>query len=425
MAESTTSWSLLILALPVLLAFVASFGIGIVMIIGGLKMMRLQSHGWAMTASILALLPCSPVGLLGLVVGIWSLVVLSRRDVKEAFQARTTGRLLAHPFRTAPRTRTRGRGLLLLAALLLVPLVLLLYWFGSATLPLWRNQGIVQIDCNAEIRNAVVLVQRDGQQVTLIDVRARPYARLDPGVYELVLQSGSISELPGIPPGEMRLSPSTVTIAPGSRRVVLLAVHHRPSEKTDALRHGEPFQDSRPSTGWIMGPKGPGLTKDAAMWLNLKPAQVEEVNKILEDRFQEYLKLEAQNMERKTDDAGHVVITIKALPKGIAKLEDQLWSQLDNILNTQQQSWARLNLKLDPLELRPGMTLADSVRPGFFGWGRDGASIELWRVGSWSHWKVQTRGNADSSRAPELPEEYRRFWTPPATAPEGAKKGTS
>ena len=68
---------MIMFVIPFLLTLVASFGIGIVMIIGGLKMMRLQSHGWAMTASILALLPCSPVGLLGLVVGIWSLVVLT------------------------------------------------------------------------------------------------------------------------------------------------------------------------------------------------------------------------------------------------------------------------------------------------------------------------------------------------------------
>src|SRR3982750_549982 len=133
--------SLMVLALPILLAVIGSFVIGIVMIIGAQKMMRLESYGWAMTASILALLPCSPVGILGLVVGIWSLVVLNRRNVKEAFDARTTGRPPAHPFRTAPRTRTRGLGLFVLAALLLVPLVVLLYWFRSATVPLWGNQG--------------------------------------------------------------------------------------------------------------------------------------------------------------------------------------------------------------------------------------------------------------------------------------------
>jgi hypothetical protein len=78
---------LALLGLPLLLAFVCSFFIGILMIIGALKMMRLESHRWAMTASILALLPCSPAGLIGIVAGIWSLIVLNRQGVVAAFDA--------------------------------------------------------------------------------------------------------------------------------------------------------------------------------------------------------------------------------------------------------------------------------------------------------------------------------------------------
>ncbi len=40
-----------------------------------------------MAASILALLPCSPVSLLGLAAGVWSLIVLNRRNVTAAFEA--------------------------------------------------------------------------------------------------------------------------------------------------------------------------------------------------------------------------------------------------------------------------------------------------------------------------------------------------
>ncbi|MGE5194681.1 MAG: hypothetical protein ACM3U2_19495 [Deltaproteobacteria bacterium] len=84
--------SVAVFGLPLLLAFIASFVIGIVMIIGALKMMRLESHRWAMTASILALLPCSPVSLLGLAAGIWSLIVLSRPGVAAAFEAQEAAR---------------------------------------------------------------------------------------------------------------------------------------------------------------------------------------------------------------------------------------------------------------------------------------------------------------------------------------------
>jgi hypothetical protein len=70
---------------PVLVGLAAYLLIGIAMIVGAVRMLRLQSYGWATTASILALLPCSPAGVLGVAMGIWSLIVLSRPDVRAAF----------------------------------------------------------------------------------------------------------------------------------------------------------------------------------------------------------------------------------------------------------------------------------------------------------------------------------------------------
>lgn len=60
--------------------------IGVLILMGGLKMKKLESHGLAVTASILALLPCtSPCCLIGLPIGIWALVVLFRPEVKNSF----------------------------------------------------------------------------------------------------------------------------------------------------------------------------------------------------------------------------------------------------------------------------------------------------------------------------------------------------
>jgi hypothetical protein len=57
-----------------------------VTLFGGIKMMRLQSHGFAMVACILTMLPvsscCCPVGL---AFGIWGLVVISKPEVKSHF----------------------------------------------------------------------------------------------------------------------------------------------------------------------------------------------------------------------------------------------------------------------------------------------------------------------------------------------------
>jgi hypothetical protein len=64
--------------------------IGIIMcgviLLGALKMKKLQSYRLAMAASIIAMIPClSPCCLIGLPIGIWALVVLSKPEVKSAF----------------------------------------------------------------------------------------------------------------------------------------------------------------------------------------------------------------------------------------------------------------------------------------------------------------------------------------------------
>ena len=62
--------------------------LALVVIIGARKMKNLQSYGLAMTASIVAMIPCiSPCCLLGLPFGIWALVVLVDPRVQAAFRS--------------------------------------------------------------------------------------------------------------------------------------------------------------------------------------------------------------------------------------------------------------------------------------------------------------------------------------------------
>jgi hypothetical protein len=57
-----------------------------VILLGAIKMKRLENYGLAMAASIIAMIPCvSPCCLLGLPIGIWALVVLMKPEVKSAF----------------------------------------------------------------------------------------------------------------------------------------------------------------------------------------------------------------------------------------------------------------------------------------------------------------------------------------------------
>ena len=61
----------------------------LVILLGGVQMLRLKSRGLSMTASIMAMIPCfaSACCVIGIPVGIWALVVLGSPDVKAAFAA--------------------------------------------------------------------------------------------------------------------------------------------------------------------------------------------------------------------------------------------------------------------------------------------------------------------------------------------------
>jgi len=60
--------------------------IGIIVWMGAAKMQRLEGFQFAITAAIVAMIPCiSPCCLLGLPFGIWALVVLNKPEVKSHF----------------------------------------------------------------------------------------------------------------------------------------------------------------------------------------------------------------------------------------------------------------------------------------------------------------------------------------------------
>jgi hypothetical protein len=60
--------------------------VGVVVLLGAAKMQKLQSYQFALTASIVAMVPCiSPCCLFGLPFGIWALVVLNKPEVKSQF----------------------------------------------------------------------------------------------------------------------------------------------------------------------------------------------------------------------------------------------------------------------------------------------------------------------------------------------------
>jgi hypothetical protein len=72
------------------LAGVVSFFIAALngfVLFGAIKMLKLESRGLAMAASIVAMLPCSCCCILGLPFGIWAIVMLNKPEVKLQFSS--------------------------------------------------------------------------------------------------------------------------------------------------------------------------------------------------------------------------------------------------------------------------------------------------------------------------------------------------
>jgi predicted Zn finger-like uncharacterized protein len=68
-----------------LLFMLLSLTLGIITLHGSIKMIQLQSHSLSMAAAIAAMVPCYCC-LLGLPMGIWALIVLNDKEVKQAFK---------------------------------------------------------------------------------------------------------------------------------------------------------------------------------------------------------------------------------------------------------------------------------------------------------------------------------------------------
>lgn len=78
--------------LPLLAAVVLSVPIAGVIAVAAYKMQRLELYGLAVIASLLAMLPCHPGFIIGLPIGLWSIVVLAQPDVKAAFRQGGSGK---------------------------------------------------------------------------------------------------------------------------------------------------------------------------------------------------------------------------------------------------------------------------------------------------------------------------------------------
>jgi hypothetical protein len=72
-----------------LLFYSFALALNVLVIVGGWRMTRLSNYGWCFAAAVVAVVPClSPCCCLGVPPGIWALIILSRPEVKAAFENR-------------------------------------------------------------------------------------------------------------------------------------------------------------------------------------------------------------------------------------------------------------------------------------------------------------------------------------------------
>ncbi len=69
-----------------LLIIAAQIPWSLLIILAGMKMMRVENYGLALAGAWLALLPLSLASIITMPLGIWAIVVLSSRDTREAFR---------------------------------------------------------------------------------------------------------------------------------------------------------------------------------------------------------------------------------------------------------------------------------------------------------------------------------------------------
>ncbi|MFO0868717.1 MAG: protein kinase [Pirellulales bacterium] len=183
---------------------------------------------------------------------------------------------------------------------------------------------------------------------------------------------------------------------------------------------------ANPAPEWQWTDAGPRLDRGLQEWIGITPKQTSQINAVVERYWQKYLEREATLTRSAENKMGRFATTVQPLPPAeLTRLEDEFWSEIDPLLDASQQDLARRKLRTTSHSTPQEYNLS----PGLFGWGRAGAEIEVWKVGSWYHYTLRTPTSGHSLSAsfplspltgtgsgPTLPPYVRRF-APPASGP--------
>ena len=155
--------------------------------------------------------------------------------------------------------------------------------------------------------------------------------------------------------------------------------------------------------------EGPTLTDECASTLGLEASQTMEVNSILRTAYTQYTELEAQHTQR-YQAASSLVVVISPFRQEAEALLEQLWADLDSVLDEHQRALARRHLPLGQIF-------------GIFQFGEPEVTIAISNTGSTFVYTTQYKwpkgsdrsGGGTSGSGSTLPPEYHRFWNQTTT----------
>jgi hypothetical protein len=170
------------------------------------------------------------------------------------------------------------------------------------------------------------------------------------------------------------------------------------------------------------GPEGPTLSEKCIRTLELEPSEAAQVHKILRRAYGEYFGLERQNTQQNRT-ANILTVMISPFREEAERFLEQLWADLDSILDEQKRTLARRHLPLGQMFGTfqfggPEVTISVTEAGGTFiystlykwpkGGGMMGGDIGGGMMGG--------KGSGDMTGSGRtLPPKYRRFWEETAT----------
>jgi len=181
--------------------------------------------------------------------------------------------------------------------------------------------------------------------------------------------------------------------------------------------------DSRPAI--LFNESGPHLN---AKRYTLSAEQLGKVNEILKIAHERYLREETLHSTISVDAAGVQTTEIQPFQEQLRLIENDLWSQLDDVVAIETQKRLRDSLILFYASMFPvergnvgggvagEMLQINNTRnePGVFGWEQSQlpVRIRIGRKGRWYEWQIQINGSPQDvqSKAPILPVSLHRFY---------------